>query len=176
MDFYEGEDSYFLSDELKKYLKRKDKKLKILEIGTGAGVQIKTIKELGFNNILAVDISKEVVKNLKKLKIKAIQSDLFSNIKDKFNLIIFNAPYLPEDKYDKEKDTSGGKLGDETIIRFIKKLKSHLTEEGEALLLLSSFTPRKRIELELKKQKLRKRVLAEKKLFFETLEIWTISF
>jgi len=176
------EDSYFLSEQLKKVLgKLKDKSIGILDMGSGSGIQAETCLNLRFNNIICVDIDKEVIKYLKKKfksqkSIKIIQSNLFSNInkKQKFDLIIFNPPYLPENNYDKEKDTAGGKLGDETIIRFIQQAKPHLKEKGKILLLLSSLTPKPRIEETIKKLRLNKKKIADKNLFFERLEIWVI--
>lgn len=173
---YLGEDSFFLSDELSSYLRKKDRKIKILDMGTNSGIQAETCVSLGFKNILAVDIDSEAISNLKNKKISAIKSDLFNKIKksDKFDLIIFNPPYLPEDKFDKEKDTSGGKNGDETILEFLKKARAHLTEKGEILLLLSSFTPKERIERVISKE-YEKTQIAERKLFFEILFIWKLS-
>lgn len=174
---YEGEDSYFLSSVLKNYLKSKNKHIKILDMGTGAGIQAKTCKKQGFKNILCIDINEEVIKNMRKEGFHIIQSDLFSNINksEKFNLIIFNPPYLPVNKYDKEKDTSGGKKGDETVLNFLNKVKPHLTEDGKILLLLSSYTPKLRINKLIKKLNLKKKRLSETKLFFESLIIYIIS-
>lgn len=171
---YLGDDSFFLSETLEKYLKNKKKQISILDVGSSTGIQAETCMNSGFTDVLAIDINPESIKLLKKKKIKAKQSNLFSDINEKFDLIIFNPPYLPEDKYDKEKDTSGGKRGDETIIRFLKQARKHLSKKGEILLLISSFTPRKNIE-EILEKYYKKEILAEKKLFFETLEIWRIS-
>lgn len=169
------EDSFLLQQVLKKYLKKEDKKIKIIDMGTGSGIQAEACILLGFKNVLAVDIDKEAVNfTRKKLKIKSVKSNLFEKVKDKFDLIIFNPPYLPEDKNDKEKDTSGGKLGDETIIKFLIQAKSHLTKEGNILLLLSSYTPRKRIN-KIMKSSYKVKKPAEKKFFFEKLEVWKIN-
>jgi len=176
------EDSFFLSEELAKYLKslseKEKSKLKALDLGTGSGIQAENLIRLGIKkeNILAADINEKAIEKAKKLKIKIIKSDLFSKIEDKFDLIIFNPPYLPEIKFDKEKDITGGKKGDETILSFLKQVKSHLTKKGKIFLLLSSLTPAARIRTEIEKQKLISRKIAEKKLFFELLEIWLISF
>ncbi len=169
------EDSYFLSSELEKFLKNKNKKLNILDIGAGSGIQAKTCLKLGFNKVICADIDNEALSYLKKQKLKAIKSDLFSKIKRKFSLIIFNPPYLPEHKYDKAKDTSGGIKGDETILDFLNQAKSHMNKDSKILLLLSSLTPRKRINNLIKNLNYKKTKLAEKKLFFEKLEIWLIS-
>ena len=108
--------------------------------------------------------------------INVVKSDLFEklNKKEKFNLIIFNPPYLPENKYDKLPDTTGGKKGDETIIRFIKNLKTHLKEKGVCFLLTSSLTPNS-WKKEIKKQKLKIKKVSEKSLFMEKLYVWEIK-
>lgn len=170
-----SEDSYFLAEQLARYLsKLKGKNIKFLDLGTGSAIQAKTASRfLGKNSILCSDIGKKEVGHAKNLGFKSIQSDLFSKIRGKFNLISFNPPYLPESKYDKKQDTSGGKQGDELILRFLKQIKKHLAENGKIFLLLSSLTPRKRINKEIKNFK--KKVVSRKKLFFEQLEIWEIS-
>jgi len=169
------EDSILLSDSIKKYIEKKGKSFKILDMGTGSGIQAETCKSLGFNNILAADIDTESLKYVKnKVKVKTIKSNLFSKIKGKFDLILFNPPYLPEHEHDKQKDTSGGKKGDETIIKFLNQAKSHLKKDGNILLLVSSLTPRKEINKIIKKY-YKKKKLSEKKLFFENLEVWKIQ-
>ncbi len=110
-----SEDSFFLSSVLKKFTKNKN--IKILDLGSGSGIQTRTLIKLGFNpkKISLTDINSFAIKNLKKEfpSSKIIESDLFPKIKTKFDLIIFNPPYLPENKFDKKPDTSGGKTGDE---------------------------------------------------------------
>jgi release factor glutamine methyltransferase len=171
------EDSFFLAKQLEKFLKTKDKNIKVLDMGTGSGILAETALKSGIHkkNILAVDINPEAVKKLTARGIKSIHSDLFSEVKKKFDLVVFNPPYLPQHRYDKEKDTTGGKKGDETIIRFLKQVNKYLKKDGAVLLLLSSLTPRKKIDKELQEQNLKKRKLAEKKLFFEKLEVWLLQ-
>ncbi len=169
-----AEDSYFLADIVKKELKNKN--IKICDMGTGSGFQSQNLISLGVpnQNILAVDLNPKAIEKAKSLKVKTKLSDLFSNVKQKFDLILFNPPYLPEDKYDSLPDTTGGKTGDEIISKFISQLPSHLTPSGKALLLTSSFTPdswktvTKRKNLSLKK-------FATKNLFFEKLFVWEIT-
>ncbi|HTY44290.1 MAG TPA: HemK2/MTQ2 family protein methyltransferase [Patescibacteria group bacterium] len=173
-----AEDSFFLSEIIEKeVMKLSDKKsgIKILEIGCGSGVQLKTLNKSGIKkeNIFSCDINLQAVKHCKSLGFNSIKSNLFEKIKGKFDLIIFNPPYLPESKYDKEKDTTGGKRGDETIVKFLKQLKNHLTDNGKAFLLLSSHTPMNNINKEFKKYKTK--LLGKKKLFFEELYVWELK-
>lgn len=175
MEIYSpAEDSYLLSNILSKFVKNKD--IKALDMGSGSGIQGETLINLGIEqrNITLVDINSNAIKHLKKTfpQSKVIKSNLFSKVKGKFDLVIFNPPYLPEDKFDKEKDTSGGKVGDETIIKFLKQLKKHLNNNGKCFLLTSSLTPMKNIKQEFKNYKTK--IIAHKKLFFEELFVYEI--
>ncbi len=165
------EDSYLLSSILKKYLKDKGKNIKILDMGSGSGIQAETCRNLGFENITAADIDKEAIKTLKEKKFKVVKSNLFSNIREKFDLIIFNPPYLPEDGCDREKDTTGGKRGYETIIKFLRQAKEHLNKNGKILLLFSSFSKPAIIKREAKKLGYIIKLLATKRIFFEELYV-----
>jgi release factor glutamine methyltransferase len=169
MAYFPREDSYLLSGAIEKWLKGKDKKIKILDMGSGSGIQAETCIKKGFKEVEAADIEQEVIDFLKRKKIKARQSNLFSKIKGKFDLVVFNPPYLPEDKYDKEKDTTGGKKGHETIVRFLKQAKAHLTKGGTILLLYSSLSNPKEIFNTLKKLKYTFKQVAQQKDFFEEL-------
>lgn len=170
--YFPEKDSYLLSKILKKEIKNKD--INCLEMGIGSGTQLQTLKEIGIKkkNIFGADINKEAVKYCKKLGFSCVISDLFEKIKEKFDLIIFNPPYLPEDKKeDKESKlaTTGGKKGSEIINRFLKQVKSHLTKNGKIFLLTSSLTK------DINWNDWKKKKLAEKKLFFEMLYVWELQ-
>ena len=165
-----------ISECVKLYIdKLKNKNIKTLDLGTGSGFQSKNLINLGIKreNITASDINNYAIKEAGKLKINVIKSDLFGKLKSKFDLIIFNPPYLPENDYDKEKDTTGGKKGDEIIVSFIKDLKKHLNKNGVCFLLTSSLTPNT-WKKEIKKQKLKIKKIKTKNIFFERLYIWEI--
>lgn len=175
-----AEDSYLLEEELKKYLKKADKSIKILDMGTGSGILAETCKNLGFYNILASDINEDAINLVKKNNIKAIHSDLFSKInkKQQFNLIIFNPPYLPENKQeDKESRiaTTAGKQGYELIIKFLKQAKSHLKKQGVILLLFSSLSKPEIIKKQAKELGYKLILLNSKKLFFEELFVYKLK-
>jgi len=170
------EDSFFLSQVLENFFKgKKLKTKKFLDMGSGSGIQAETLARFTKKeNITCIDIDPAVIKFLAKKGFKTAYSDLFSNIKSKFDVIIFNPPYLPEHEHDKILDTTGGKKGDETILRFLVQAKSHLKKDGKIILLISSHTPRKKI-FELLDTGYKYKKIAEKKLFFEKLEIYEIS-
>lgn len=77
---------------------------KILDIGTGSGcIPITIALENKSCIVHSVDISKEAIiaarKNLETYnlqeKIKIFESDLFSNVNEKYDIIISNPPYIP---------------------------------------------------------------------------------
>ena len=172
-----AEDSYFLSEEIKKHLskiKNADlKQLKVLDMGSGSGIQAETCIVSGINkaNITCVDIDGKVIKHLKSKGLKTKKRNIFSNLnkKSKFDLITFNPPYLPEDPYDKQIDTTAGKNGYELILKFLKQAKTHLNKNGTILLLISSLSKPLIIKKEAKKLDYKLAVIKEKKLFFEKL-------
>jgi release factor glutamine methyltransferase len=168
------EDSFLLEREVKKLAKNKV----FLDLGSGTGIQAKAALSVKAKSILAADINQEAITLLKKQGINAIKSNLFSSIKGKFDLIAFNPPYLPEDKREDKNSklaTTGGRKGDEIILKFLKQAKSHLNENGIILLVISSLTPKENIIKLLTKQGLSYEVISSEKVFFETLEVWKIK-
>jgi release factor glutamine methyltransferase len=173
MEIYQpAEDSYLFTKFLAKYLK-KNKVNSYLDMGTGSGILSQTASEfLDKKNILAVDINPEAVKQLKKRKFNAIKSNLFKSVKGKFDLITFNAPYLPLDSREPKSSqlaTTGGKRGDEASLKFLKQAKKYLNKNGRIFLLVSSLTPVDKIK------KFNPKIVAKKKIFMEELVILEIN-
>lgn len=171
-----AEDSYLLASIIPRYAKNKS----VLDMCSGSGILAETAKSAGAKSVTAVDINQNAIKTLKQKNIKAIKSNLFSKIKksQKFDLIICNPPYLPEDKRESKESqlaTTGGKQGDELILKFLKQAKSRLKKEGTILLLVSSLTPEKRIKKLLENNNMNHKIVAQQKLFFEELVVWEIS-
>ncbi|MAE49520.1 hypothetical protein CMI48_01695 [Candidatus Pacearchaeota archaeon] len=174
MTLYEpAEDSELLAQEVKKLAKNKT----VLDMGTGSGIQALTALKAGATSVTATDINKEAKTKLPK-EIKFIHSDLFDNIKNSYDLILFNPPYLPEDLREppsSKQATTGGPKGDELILKFLKQALNHLNKNGAILLLLSSLTPQRQIEEVLSSFRFRKTTLSTKKLFMEELQVWKIE-
>lgn len=166
-----AEDSFLLAKCVSEIIKKENPE-NILEIGSGSGFQAKSILNLGINpeKLTLTDLNKESIKYLKKIfpKSKVYSSDLFEKIKEKFNLILFNPPYLPKEKFDDEIDTCGGKDGSEIINKFLKQAKNHLKENGKIILLTSNLTK------EINWFNYKKKLIGKKKLFFEELYVWMI--
>ena len=176
MIYEPSDDSFLLNETLIKFLKSKNKNISILDMGSGSGIQVYTCKNLNFNDILAVDIDKIAVDNLLKNNLKAIKSNLFKNIKDKkFDLIIFNPPYLPEDSrepIDLKLQTTGGKEGYEIINKFLKDAINFLKISSSILLLFSSLSKPKIILNKAKSLGYNYTLVANKKIPFEELYVY----
>lgn len=174
-----AEDSYLMSNYLESVLPgliKENPDLKLLEIGSGSGIQLKTSLNLGIKkeNIFATDINPEAVEHCKKLGFKCVVSDLFENIKGKFDLIVFNPPYLPLDEKEPEEsrlETTGGERGNELAIRFLRQAKNHLNENGKILLITSSLSE----EIDFAGLGFEDRKVSERKLFHEKLHLWLLS-
>ena len=150
---------------------------KVLDLGTGSGIQAETALK-HTKDVLAVDISKEAVKFVKKKGIKTRISDLFSNINEKFDLIIFNPPYLPKEELeDKEskKITTGGKKGYEILERFFSKVNNYLNKNGKMLIVFSSLTNKKKIDKIIRKNNFKFKLLEKEKMFFEEIYCYLIE-
>lgn len=178
-DVYEPrEDSFMLADYVK------GAKGKVLDIGTGCGIQA-IIASKTADYVLGVDINEKAIELAKKnaekhncTNCEFKKSDLFQDIKngDIFDLIIFNPPYLPtkeEDKVEGELNTAldGGKDGRETIDRFLMDVKKYLKIGGKMLMVDSSLDNTKKTIDELENQKFKVKILETKKMFFEELTI-----
>lgn len=174
MIYQPSEDSFLLSKSVSKFVKGK----KVLDMCSGSGIQAKTALKANAKSVLCADIDKESIIKLRSQNLETIKSNLFSKIEGKFDVIICNPPYLPFDKReDKEsaKITSGGREGDELILKFLSQAPRHLSKSGIILIVLSSLTPRKRIDELCKKKKLKISSLAKEKVFMETLEVLKLS-
>ena len=165
------EDSYLLKDCIKEYVHSSSK---VLDMGSGTGIQAE--EALNYStDVLAIDVNPEAVDFVKKKGIQARVSDLFSNVKEKFDVILFNPPYLPKDEAEPEDSalaTTGGEKGYETIERFLKEAKNHLEENGKILLLFSSLTGD--IDSILEREGYVFKQIRNQKFFFEELFVYEV--
>lgn len=163
------EDSYLLQKYVLKFAKGK-----VLDMGTGSGVLAETALKKT-KDVLAADIDEKAVDHIKSKGIKVIKSDLFSNINGKFDLIIFNPPYLPNDKQVKDIALDGGKKGYELLEKFLIQAKNYLNKDGKILIAFSSLTKKNKVDKILKENGYSFECLETQKLFFEELYVYLVE-
>lgn len=180
MNIYQAaEDSYLLQEFVRKHAFGR-----VLDLGTGSGIQALTAaRNKDVREVVAVDINDRVVRELKERitkeklrKITAKKSDLFSNVKGKLDTIVFNPPYLPQDKGIEDRSIYGGKKGWEISERFFDEVNRFLAANGKILYLFSSLTNKEKIEGIISRNLLDFKELERKKLpLFEELYVYLIQ-
>jgi len=179
-----SEDSWLLQECISKTNLRG---LKCLDLGTGSGIIGVEMLSRGAKEVVFVDINSKALSVAKK-KVKEykthnvghtfvsrfVKSDLFSNLKEKFDFIAFNPPYVPSDEI-KWVDLDGGENGRVVIDKFIEGVKKHLKRKGVLFLLVSSLNKPAELKSLLKKQGFAVKIIGRKKLFFEELLVLKCS-
>jgi release factor glutamine methyltransferase len=149
---------------------------RVLDLGTGSGVGALFAARRGAR-VIASDINPEAARCAQinalaqhlEHKIETRVGDLFESVRgEQFDLILFNPPYYrgqPRDMADYAWRSP------DAFERFLRELPPHLTENGRALVVLSSDND---VADALAAQHLRVRVIAERNLLNETLTIYEI--
>ena len=144
----------------------------VLEVGTGSGyVAANLVGKC--KEVITTDVSPFAVKAAKNEGLEVIRTDLFAGICKEFSLILFNPPYLELEEWERrgdwmEKAIDGGKGGIEVLIRFIRKLREVMREDGRAIVIVSSHSSDEIFSI-IEEEELEYEILATKKLFFEEL-------
>jgi len=151
---------------------------RVLDIGTGSGILALYSATRG-GEVTASDIDHEALSHTRKaaaalgVQIKLQVSDLFSNIPERFDLMLFNPPYLPSAEIS-DRTVDGGANGTTLIDRFLIELPAHLNKKAEALLLLSSLNNPSSVRS--RHRNLEFTTVARKALFFECLQVSRLRF
>ena len=137
-----SEDSFLLADAALSNIKGSEH---ILEAGCGTGIISAVIKANTKASVIGIDINPHAVKCTKENGVEAIRGDLLSCIKGRFDLIIFNPPYLPTEDSERQKGwlnaaLDGGSDGRQVIFRFLEDAGRCLAEGGKILMLVSSLS------------------------------------
>lgn len=173
--YHPAEDSELLAEAL---LMERLEGSKVLDIGCGSGFLAILAAKRGAR-VTAVDIDRAAVvatlDNAIKcgVSLKAEISDLFEAVgQEKFDVIVFNPPYLPEDmpRY-ADRRWSGGATGRETIGRFIDGAGRHLNESGTVLLLASSLSEIGKVMERFCRNSFRAEIVSRKKIPWEELAV-----
>ena len=136
---------------LKKELNQNKKKNKYLDMGCGQfailGQYFKKINS--YSDVTSIDVYKEFIENSiknsiqNKNDINILQSNLFSNINEKFDLISFNPPYVPASTKNEKLEFPNIRYSDlegiQTAKDFLSEAKKFLTPDGIILLGMNTF-------------------------------------
>ena len=135
--------------------------------------------------VVAVDINEYAVEctrknsDINKSNIDVRLGDLFDPVKDeKFDLILFNTPYLPtneDERVDDELEAAwdGGADGRLVIDRFIKELTVHLNPGGRVQLVQSSLSNIEETTGRLMELGFEVSLTASERFFFEEVVVLT---
>jgi len=180
-DVYEpAEDSFLFAENL--IVQEGDS---VLDLGTGSGILAVLAAKVA-DSVVAVDLNpfaircalQNTILNGIKGNISFLQSDLFRALhaNAKFDLILFNAPYLPSEKGEDStwigRSWAGGTSGREVVDRFIAEVPSFLKPSGRVQLMQSTLTGVEETLSKFHINGLEASVKAEKQLpFFEILTL-----
>jgi release factor glutamine methyltransferase len=173
--YYPREDSELMAKILREeHVKGK----KFLDIGCGSGILAIIAAKMGAK-VVAADINPIALTAAKAnaqelgLDIEFIESNIFDNINDSFDVIIFNPPYLPENEDDlfvEDKITyAGGPTGRKVIEKFVRDAKGHLNPHGKILMLISTLTSEERTADIFEEHGFKTKIIARKKIPWEEL-------
>lgn len=163
---------------------------RVLDMGTGCGI-LGILAAKKAREVVAVDVNPYAVRCAKQNaqlngvwgKMVLVQGDLFTCLNEEaaFDVILFNAPYLPSE--DGEADFwlgrawAGGATGRNVIDLFISQAPCHLKQTGRILLMQSTLSNVEETQRNFAKWNLNSQVVAEHALpFFETLALIEAKF
>lgn len=164
-------DSFLLIDSLKDYSGES-----ALEIGTGTGI-VSNFLLKNFKNVVSTDIDYDSVLYCKKQyssEITFICCDAATAIVSKFDLIVSNPPYLPNDRFH-DKTIHGGRTGIEKTIHFIHSSISNLAKYGHMILIVSSLSDIPKLDRFISEKKINGKVINKRRIFYETLYVYELS-
>ena len=158
--------------------------MEILEIGSGSGV-VSIHAALEGARVTSVDINPKAVAltrtNAERMGAELTdvkESDLFSNVEGRFDLVLFNLPYLPVDEGEMdspiEKAWAGGPDGMGPLPKLVEECPSHLKDGGKLVIVVSSLMDQEALGGVLEGHPVRE--LGSDSYFFEQLRVLEIGF
>lgn len=150
--------------------------LRVLEVGSGSGIIARALQDAGAR-VVAIDINPRAARATQALGVVALRGDLLSSVRGPFDLVLFNAPYLPSEPHERiegplDAAFHGGEGGVEVSARFARDLPRVLAPGGRAYLVVSS-----RADLDALRAALPwpATAVASARFFFEEIAVWKLS-
>jgi release factor glutamine methyltransferase len=117
---------------------------RVLELGTGSGYIARHLAGKA-SLIVATDVNPHACRMASSREVGMVRADLAAGIRGRFDLVLFNPPYLPTVPGERladwlEKALDGGETGREVIARLLPDLPRILMPGGKALLVISELT------------------------------------
>lgn len=160
-----SDDTFLLADCIRQYSGKW-----ALEIGVGSGVLLNLL-EKNFANVAGSDIDLRALEHCRGRSGAMLACcDAASAFAGRFDLIVSNPPYLPDDKV-KDTTVHGGPMGIEATIHFIRSALPLLGRGGKMLLVVSSLAATSALDQLVQEKKMSKKVVKEKRMFYETLSV-----
>lgn len=163
-----SEDSIFLSNTVNHYHGNL-----ALEIGTSSGIILKELSK-NFRIVIGTDIDFDSLKHLQSVlkNNRLICCDAATAIRNiEFDLIVTNPPYLPDNPNYVDRTIDGGPTGIEVSVHILASVLDKLSEKGKILIMVSSLSKKKKLESFISDNNLVMKPIAQKGLFYESLEI-----
>lgn len=163
-----SEDSIFLSNTVNHYHGNL-----ALEIGTSSGIILKELSK-NFRIVIGTDIDFDSLKHLQSVlkNNRLICCDAATAIRNiEFDLIVTNPPYLPDNPNYVDRTIDGGPTGIEVSVHILASVLEKLSEKGKILIMVSSLSKKKKLESFISDNNLIMKQIAQKGLFYESLEI-----
>jgi methylase of polypeptide subunit release factors len=172
MLYLPSDDSIFLADMVCLY-----RGVFAMEIGTSSGTILRELSK-NFSFVVGTDIDFDSLKNVLMMSRneRVICCDAASALQNvKFDLIVFNPPYLPNTINDLDNSVDGGPTGIEVSIHFLTSAIDKLNCAGKILMLVSSLSHTGKLDGFIAKNNLVMKKIAQKELFYEKLQIIELS-
>ena len=117
---------------------------RVLELGTGSGFIARHLAGR-VSLIVATDVNPHACRAAAAPSVGVVRADLAAGIRGKFDLVLFNPPYLPTRPEERmgdwlEKALDGGESGREVIERLVPDLRRILVPGGRLLIVISDLT------------------------------------
>lgn len=148
----------------------------VLDMGTGSGfLAVEAASDPKVEHVVAVDIDPDALDAARRkageagvlVEIEFVLGDLFEELEEqRFDLIMFNPPYLPSEGDADEPSWSGGVSGNEVMLRFLEDVGEHLNPDGDVLMIYSSESGFTLADVDEKYSTI---ILEKRPLFFESL-------